>query len=553
MKRTSFLAAVVLATACLALVSSVRAASITWGTPTSVTNVTDIDLTGTNVHAGSWGTTNLAVDVGGLETITFEDRPVNTDDDEASVTSNNEQGLNGQFYSGDTGSTNFNAIMDSNAGGQTKVLTLKKLIPGAAYQVQLFVSDERATEGLRTQKWSDNATDGAGNESAPVQRNLSPSVIGTFTADAASIVIYGLPVSNPDTILSAYVLRRTADAAPGIFSDPASATVVEGSGAHSYDLQTTSVPASNLVVAVTAPAGLEISLDGASFSNSVSAVLDGITPDTIHYRAPDDGMVEPAAALDITHAITSGDGGDYPTSMVVDPFAVTVADAPVGNVGDIAVYNNAGATPVGISAEGGAYPTITNRFTTTVVASLGSYALEQDGKGIVLSAGRHLVLYNNRVDHLTGGNRVELQTHLTLESGGSVTPLAYGRAQGFIRNSDGADETVISGGTILVAGANDILRLHTTRTDQNAAKTVQVEPGHTAIQLLKLDDAMDCLRVSRAASVAAATSAAFVPVTYDTVDEASSGAVGFKATSSDLDATVINFERLQSLVALITA
>jgi len=537
MKRTSFLAAVVLATACLALVSSVRAASITWGTPTSVTNVTDIDLTGTNVHAGSWGTTNLAVDVGGLETITFEDRPVNTDDDEASVTSNNEQGLNGQFYSGDTGSTNFNAIMDSNAGGQTKVLTLKKLIPGAAYQVQLFVSDERATEGLRTQKWSDNATDGAGNESAPVQRNLSPSVIGTFTADAASIVIYGLPVSNPDTILSAYVLRRTADAAPGIFSDPASATVVEGSGAHSYDLQTTSVPASNLVVAVTAPAGLEISLDGASFSNSVSAVLDGITPDTIHYRAPDDGMVEPAAALDITHAITSGDGGDYPTSMVVDPFAVTVADAPVGNVGDIAVYNNAGATPVGISAEGGAYPTITNRFTTTVVASLGSYALEQDGKGIVLSAGRHLVLYNNRVDHLTGGNRVELQTHLTLESGGSVTPLAYGRAQGFIRNSDGADETVISGGTILVAGANDILRLHTTRTDQNAAKTVQVEPGHTAIQLLKLDDAMDCLRVSRAASVAAATSAAFVPVTYDTVDEASSGAVGFKATSSDVTFT----------------
>jgi VCBS repeat-containing protein len=538
MKRTFFLSLLAVAAAtCLAPVSSLRAASVSWGPPTTVTNVTDIDLTGTNVHAGSWGTTNLAVDVGGVETIIFEDRPINTTDDEAGVTSNNEQGLDGQYYSGDTGSTNFNAIMDSNAGGQTKVLTLKKLVPGATYQVQLFLSDERAGEGSRTQKWSDNAIDGAGNESAAVQRNLAPSVIGTFVADATSIIIYGLPISHADTILSAYALRKTVDAAPGFFFGPPSGSVVEGGSAGSYDLQTSTLPASNLTVAVTAPAGIEVSLDGATYSNSVATVLDGITPGALYYRAPVDGTLDPAETVDIAHTITSGDGGDYPTSMAGEPYSVAVSDAPVGNVGDIAVYNNAGATPVGISAEGGTTPTITNRFTSTAVAPLSSYALDSDGKGVIVSAGRHLALYNNRIDHVAGANRAELQTHLTLESGGSVTPLAYGRAQGFIRNQDGADETVISGGTILVAGTNDILRLHTTRTDVNAAKSVQVEPGHTAIQLLKLDDSMDCLRVSRAASVSAASSAAFVPVTYDTVDEVSSGAMGFTAGSGNVTFT----------------
>jgi len=500
-----------------------------------VTNVTDIDLSGTNVHAGSWGTTNLAVDVGGIETIVFEDRPINMTDDEAGVTSNNEQGLNGQFYSGDTGSTNFNSVMDSNAGGGTKVLTLRKLIPGAAYQVQLLLSDERAGEGPRTQKWSDNAIDGAGNESAAVQRNQAPSVIGTFTADAANIVIYGLPVSDPDTILSAYVLRKTADAAPGIFFDPPSGAVVEGGGANSYYLQTTTVPASNLTVSATAPAGLEVSLDGTSFSTNVATVLDGITPDTVYYRAIDDATLDPIETLDITHAITSGDGSDYPTSMTVDPYTVTVTDAPVANIGDIAAYNNAGAVPRTITAENGTGPSVTNEFTTTVIAPVSSYVLEPDGRGVRLAAGKHLVFYNTRVDHVGGNNlRAEMLTQLTLESGGTVTTSAYGRAQGYIRTDNGSEETVISGGTIIEANAGNILRLHTTRSDLNGAKTVRVEPGHTAIQFLKLDDALDCLRIKRTNNTAAAATTAFEPVAYDAIDETSSSAMSFTTGTGDI-------------------
>ena len=64
---------------------SLKAADITWGTPTTVTSTNDISLNGTIAHAGSWGTTNLTVDVGGVETILFEDRPINTTDGKAGV------------------------------------------------------------------------------------------------------------------------------------------------------------------------------------------------------------------------------------------------------------------------------------------------------------------------------------------------------------------------------------------------------------------------------------------------------------------------------------
>ena len=210
------------------------------------------------------------------------------------------------------------------------------------------------------------------------------------------------------------------------------------------------------------------------------------------------------------------------------------AQSPVPNIGDMAVYNNAGAASVILNHEGGATPTVRNTFTNTVIAPLTSYVLEPAGDGVKLSAGKHLVLYNVRADHNAGGNRAELVTHLTLENGAATNELAYGRAQGFIRQPSGADEAVISGGTIVNANANDILRLHTTRTDVNSAKTIKIVPGHTAIQLLKLDDSLDYLRLRRAANTAAANSTAFVDVTYDTVDEASGGAMSFTPTTGNI-------------------
>jgi len=507
-----------------------QAASVTWETPVTVTNVSDIDLTGTLVHAGSWGTTNLSVDVAG-ETVPFEDRPVNTTDGEAGVMSTDEyDAAYAAFFTNDTGSANFNEILDSVAGGGTKVLTLEDLVPGAAYRAQLFVCDQRAGIGDRTQKWSDNAVDGAGNESATFARNQVTHTIGTFTADASSQVLYGLPVNDPATIVNAYVLRKTADAAPGIFLDPPSGSVMEGYDTHSYRLRTATPPASNITVSATAPAGLEVSTNGIAFSSSVAVPFaGGAMSVTVFYRAQDDDRVELVETLDIAHAVTVGDGGDYPTSLAIDPFTATVSDGPLANVGDMAVYNNAGAVARTLTAENGATPSLVNEFTTTVAAPMSSYALEADGRGVRLSAGRHLVLYNTRVDHVSGNFRAEMVTHLSLESAAGTNVFPYGRAQGYIRTDHGSEEVVISGGAIVAAGSNSVLRLHTARTDLNGAKTMQVEPGHTAIQLLKLDDTLDYLRVMQSSNTLGAVDTNFVPVAYDTVDEASAGAMSFSA------------------------
>ena len=62
MKHSSLFTLAVMAAAYLVVASPSDAASMTWGTPTTVTNVLDIDVSGDAVHAGSWGTTgNLDV------------------------------------------------------------------------------------------------------------------------------------------------------------------------------------------------------------------------------------------------------------------------------------------------------------------------------------------------------------------------------------------------------------------------------------------------------------------------------------------------------------
>jgi VCBS repeat-containing protein len=514
------------------LATQLHAAPISWGTPTTTLDVDDIDLSGSLVHAGSWGTSNLLVDVGGLETIPFEDRPINTTDGEAGVTSIDEYGTAfADWFTNDTGNVEFNEILDSTAGGGTKVFTLEGLTPGAVYQVQLFAADQRATEGARSMKWSDQTTSGSGNESAVFLRSDIASTLGTFTADRSSQVVFGHGVNNPDTILNAYVLRQLVAAPPGVYLNPPDAVRIHEGRSGTYDLQTTTTPASPITILVSAPADLSVSLDGSSFSASVSAILDGITPVTITYRGESDGTAEPTETHAITHAITVGDGAAYPGAIVIDDLAVTLDDALIGQPGDFAVYSNAGGTVQDL----GDAASIVNTFSTIDQAPLTSYVLQPSGQDILLSAGRHLVLYNIRVDNLSGPTRAELLAHLSLSSGGTVEHLASGWSQGFIRNTTGADEAVLSGGAIVTASANDLLRLHTERSDANVGKIVRIPVGGAAIQLLKLDDGLDVLRLSDSGTnTAPNVNNTFADITYDQVDETTGTALSFTPGASSV-------------------
>lgn len=222
MKRTTFGVLTTLAAITPLLLSAgdaAKAATITWTDgPTTITSVNQIDLSGTFVHAGTWGSSEQSVTVGS-ETIVFEDRPKNTTDGEAGATGNGAswgEYSDPSLYIGDTGSPQFNNVLDSfvDDAPNPMVITLQALTSGQNYQVQLFASDDRGCCGGRTQKWSDQSADGGPNETAVYANNQSVYAIGTFVADGAEQLIYTRGVSGGNNITNGYVLRSLDAAVP---------------------------------------------------------------------------------------------------------------------------------------------------------------------------------------------------------------------------------------------------------------------------------------------------------------------------------------------------
>ncbi len=222
--------AIVLATGmALSHVATTQAALVSWTTPpTTITTVNDISLNGTLVHAGRWGGASQNV-TRGAEVINFADRPINSNDGSAGVTANGEFTADAFIAPGGF-DANFHTVLDDFAfdGANPKTVTLLGLIVGRQYQAQFFVTDDRACCGTRTQEWSDNIIDNAGNETATFSHNSSSFVIGQFTADAASQLFFARGVAQSENIVTAYVLRDiTAAAVP----EPATMSLLALSGA----------------------------------------------------------------------------------------------------------------------------------------------------------------------------------------------------------------------------------------------------------------------------------------------------------------------------------
>jgi len=201
--------------ALFAVIQTATAAPITWTEgPTRTVDENSISLNGTLVHAGSWGTAALTVPVGS-ENILFNDAPIGTalGANRAIATANGETLQADAFIPTGPVNANFHSIMDGFAfdGVNPKVVIVGGLVAGAAYQIQIFVSDARGCCGGRTQKWSDNPANAAGNETEVFTHNSSSYVIGTFLATGTTQTIYGFGVAQAATGINAYVLRKTAD------------------------------------------------------------------------------------------------------------------------------------------------------------------------------------------------------------------------------------------------------------------------------------------------------------------------------------------------------
>jgi hypothetical protein len=125
---------------------------------------------------------------------------------------------NAGIFTGDTGITAFNDILDGNAwhtnssdSQQPLTLRLTGLTVGETYAVYLYSVDARAGSAGRAQAYWDGFSSPAftGNTSGSFSQSAATVVMGSFTADAAFQDIFIQETDgagNDDTHLSAYTL-----------------------------------------------------------------------------------------------------------------------------------------------------------------------------------------------------------------------------------------------------------------------------------------------------------------------------------------------------------
>jgi hypothetical protein len=155
-----------------------RASTITWGTPTTISDDSDVSLNGKLDRAYSFG--GVATTVDG---VTFDDWGAQTED---------------TSWLQWPGATSFGSAAEPfsslNAAYQTLLagaryrahdfgeLTLNNLTPNSKYEVQVWVNDSRLGQGYRSQTVSGSLSlsYNVGNADG----GLGQYVIGTFTADS---------------------------------------------------------------------------------------------------------------------------------------------------------------------------------------------------------------------------------------------------------------------------------------------------------------------------------------------------------------------------------
>ncbi|MGB2822328.1 MAG: LamG-like jellyroll fold domain-containing protein, partial [Phycisphaerae bacterium] len=212
--------------------------------------------------------------------------------------------------------------------------------------------------------------------------------------------------------------------------------------------------------------------------------------------------------------------------LTVSGLVLALAPAALGANGDIAIFSEATGTDVITTA-------VFDHGWDTTVRTSPAYDLVGGAGGTeiqLIDPGHYLVMYNSRFDSTGGSDRSVMQCNLSLD--GNSIPTGW--SQGYIRRTQGTDETVASGGGIIDVAANDLLKVQTFRTDTYAAGGVQRAPAASGLQLVKLNDSWSYARLSLSSTQTGPTGETFTDVTYDRQDELDTAVFGHTSGSGDI-------------------
>jgi hypothetical protein len=239
---------VAIVVAFVGLSEPVSAATIIWGTPTTVAGDGDVDTTGTLVYAyniGPSGVQSTTINSVVFNAFAFPGQLdfVNT----VTVGSVNftENPSNLQSYNFSSSATPFSSLstaykaMLSNGGtallDSTITATLGGLTVGQPYRLQWWTSDPANSQGVLNETFA-TTTATSGSNSVTLDSNstnanggLGQYVIGTFTADSTSQTFdLNSPLGNTSPLIDGFQLRAVAVPEPSTWVMGAAGIVCTG-------------------------------------------------------------------------------------------------------------------------------------------------------------------------------------------------------------------------------------------------------------------------------------------------------------------------------------
>ena len=145
--------------------------------------------------------------------------------------------------------------------------------------------------------------------------------------------------TNYDGATLADITVAITDNDAGVIITPTNLTTAEGAAATSYDIAFNTNPASDVIITITPDAQTDVGAGAGTATTLTFTIANATTAQTVNVTAVDDTDIEGAHTSTISHAITTGDAGDYPTTFVIDDVTVAITDNDAANTGGSSVIN----------------------------------------------------------------------------------------------------------------------------------------------------------------------------------------------------------------------